>query len=132
MPLPPAKPAISPDARDLARAFDDEFQVVVADTAELRNAAFALRHEVYCRELGFEPIRAGGLERDIYDDRARHYLLAHQPSGAWAGCLRVVFADDDVQEIGLPFEMARVPLLDEARLAATPRASIGEISRWCR
>ena len=59
--------------------------MVVANTQDLREAAFALRHEVYCREFGFEPVRADGLERDVHDDRAHHYLISHVPTGAWAG-----------------------------------------------
>jgi N-acyl amino acid synthase of PEP-CTERM/exosortase system len=105
----------------LARDFDEEFRLVVADTEQLRRASFALRHEVYCRELGFEPVRADGLERDAYDHRALHYLLAHVPSGVWAGCVRVVL--DDAAG-GLPFE----PVLGVVP-AARSRGAVGEISR---
>jgi N-acyl amino acid synthase of PEP-CTERM/exosortase system len=108
------------DATDqLVREFDEEFRLVVADSEPLREASFALRHEVYCRELGFEPVRADGLERDAHDDRALHYLLAHVPSGAWAGCVRVVLDHD-----GLPFEsvFGDVP-------AARSFGVAGEISR---
>ena len=110
------------DAQDgLVREFDEAFRLVVADTAALRDATFALRHEVYCRELGFEPIRADRLERDAYDDHALHYLLAHVPSGAWAGCVRVVLDDAGA---GLPFEsvFGEVP-------AARSFGAVGEISR---
>ncbi|MEO6082090.1 MAG: PEP-CTERM/exosortase system-associated acyltransferase [Umezawaea sp.] len=131
MPRPPSDRATTPASRDLARAFDGEFEVVVADTPELRDASFALRHEVYCREFGFEAVRADGLERDAYDERARHYLLGHKPTGAWAGSVRVVFAEDTDGEIGLPFEAAGVRLHNPAPIDLTtlPRASIGEISR---
>jgi len=101
--------------------------VVVADTEELCEAGFALRHEVYCRELGFEPVRADGLERDAYDDRARHYLLGHVASGAWAGCVRIVLADGS--GASLPFETALAPLLDGVDLSVAQRDSLGEISR---
>ena len=112
-----------------ACAFREQFAVVVADTEPLREAGFALRHEVYCRELGFERIRADGLERDAYDECALHFLLAHVPSGAWAGCVRIAL--DDGTGLGLPFERARLPLLDDAVVDPTdvPRGSIGEISR---
>jgi N-acyl-L-homoserine lactone synthetase len=95
-----------------------EFDVVVADTPDLRDVTFALRHEVYCREFGFEPVLADGRERDVYDDRAHHYLLVHVPTGAWAGCVRVVPGPD------LPYEavLGDVPV----DLATVPR---GEISR---
>jgi N-acyl-L-homoserine lactone synthetase len=95
-----------------------EFDVVVADSAYLRDVTFALRHEVYSREFGFESVRADGLERDSYDDRAHHYLLAHVPTGTWAGCVRVVPGP------GLPYEevFGDVPV----DLATAPQ---GEISR---
>jgi len=114
-----------------AGALHDEFEIVVANTAELRDAAFALRHDVYCRELGYEPVTVDGRERDAYDERALHYLLAHAPTGTWAGCVRVVFAARTGTSLGLPFETAGVPLLDAVRthVRETPGAVIGEISR---
>lgn len=96
-----------------------EFDVVVADTADLRAATFALRHEVYCREFGFEPVRADGLERDAYDDRAHHYLLRHVPTGAWAGCVRVVPGPDlPYEEVfgDVPVDLATVPHGEISRL----------------
>jgi N-acyl-L-homoserine lactone synthetase len=104
-----------------------EFEVVVADTTELREAAFALRHDVYCRELGYEPVRADGLERDSYDDRAHHYLLAHVPTGTWAACVRIVFPGESPDSLDLPFELA-VPA--PPKLTAMPRTGVGEISRF--
>ncbi|HEY7199871.1 MAG TPA: GNAT family N-acyltransferase [Candidatus Dormibacteraeota bacterium] len=114
-----------------AGALHDEFVIVVANTAELRDASFALRHDVYCRELGYEPVTVDGRERDAHDARARHYLLAHVPTGTWAGCVRLVLAAGSGATPGLPFETAGVPLLDAVRahVAATPDAAIGEISR---
>lgn len=96
-----------------------EFDVVVADTPALRDATFALRHEVYCREFGYEPVRAEGLERDVYDDRAHHYLLAHVPTGSWAGCVRVVPGADLPYETvfaGIPVELPAVPRGEVSRL----------------
>jgi N-acyl-L-homoserine lactone synthetase len=96
-----------------------EFEVVAADRPDLRHAAFALRHEVYCREFGFEPLREDGLERDSYDDRAHHYLLAHVPTGAWAGCVRVVPGPDLPYETvfaGVPVDLATVPHGEISRL----------------
>ncbi len=96
-----------------------EFEVVVADTPDLRDATFALRHEVYCREFGFEPVRAAGLERDLFDDRAHHYLLAHVPTGTWAGCVRVVPGPDLPYEAvfgDLPVDLATVPHGEISRL----------------
>jgi N-acyl amino acid synthase of PEP-CTERM/exosortase system len=96
-----------------------EFDVVVADTPDLRDATFALRHEVYCREFGFEPVRADGLERDSYDDRAHHYLLAHVPTGALVGCVRVVPGPDLPYEVvfgDVPVDLATTPHSEISRL----------------
>jgi len=96
-----------------------EFEVVVADTPDLRDVTFALRHEVYCREFGFEPVRADGLERDTYDDRAHHYLLAHLPTGTWAGCVRVVPGPDLPYEAvfgDAPVDLTTVPHGEISRL----------------
>src|SRR6058998_1467907 len=119
------------DAPEGASARHDEFEVVVANTPALRDAAFVLRHEVYCREFAFEPVTDDGRERDAHDGRALHYLLAHVPTGTWAGCVRVVLPGCAGGGLGLPFETAGVPLLDVvlAHLGATPDAAIGEISR---
>jgi N-acyl amino acid synthase of PEP-CTERM/exosortase system len=97
-----------------------EFDVVVADTPALRDVTFALRHEVYCREFGFEPVLAHGLERDVHDDRAHHYLLVHVPTGDWAGCVRVVPGP------GLPYEavLRDVPV----DLEAVPHAEISRLT----
>jgi N-acyl-L-homoserine lactone synthetase len=97
-----------------------EFDVVVADTAGLRNATFALRHDVYSREFGFEPVRADGLEWDSYDGRAHHYLLAHVPTGAIAGCVRVVPGP------GLPYESLFAGVATE--LAIAPRCEISRLT----
>ena len=75
---------------DLGVEFGTYFGVVRATTDELRSEAYAIRHRVYCEELGFEPIRVDGLERDEYDARAEHVLLGSIATSQFVACARLV------------------------------------------
>jgi hypothetical protein len=57
------------------------FTVVPALTADLRTRNYRLRHQVYCRELGFEPLRPDDLEYDEFDERSVHCLVQSAASG---------------------------------------------------
>lgn len=61
----------------ITQHFHKYFQLIVANTPELKQKVFSIRYQVYCKELNFEPAEnfPDGLERDIYDDRSIHYLL---------------------------------------------------------
>ena len=90
----------------IASAFNKYFQVIFADTPELREEVYRIRYEVYCRELHYEDTNEfpDGLEHDVYDVRSRHCLLLHRSSGFFAGCIRLVLPDPDNQEAIFPFE----------------------------
>ncbi|MGK7950603.1 MAG: GNAT family N-acyltransferase [Xenococcaceae cyanobacterium] len=66
---------------NITQHFDKYFQLIVANTAELKQEVFSIRYQVYCEELNFEPAEnfPNGLEKDIYDERSIHYLLQHRP-----------------------------------------------------
>ena len=102
-----------------------EFRVQVADTPELRNAAFRLRYQVYCIERGFEP-GVGDIETDEFDERSRHVILRHAVDGQIIGTVRMVApAIDRLHDC---FPMQRV--CDPAVLRHLPLATTGEISRF--
>lgn len=80
-------------------AYQKTFRVVRADSTALRDIAFRLRYRIYCEENGMkvgettegvEPI-----EKDSYDDHARHYLLYHTATDKAAGTVRVVLPRED-------------------------------------
>ncbi len=75
---------------DLTQHFNQYFEIVLADTEALRKEAFRVRHQVYCEELGYEPINRDGLERDNYDDISHHCLLLHKETQRYVGCIRVI------------------------------------------
>lgn len=106
------------------------FTVVRADTDELRDKAYALRYDVYCRENGFiDPARfADERERDEFDDRAIHHLLIHKESGRAAGTVRVLLPDE--KRPLTSFELQK--LCDHPLLQIENRAmGLAEISRMC-
>ena len=120
------------DRSSLGEGFTKHFQVEPAFTDELRNAVYGIRHEVYCEELGFEPVRPDRRETDDYDRHSMHCLLRSSTDPATlVGCNRLVLARPGEPDFPLPFEHTcrdtlDRPIIDPARL---PRHTIAEVSR---
>ncbi len=120
------------DRFNLGHGFRKYFEIHPALDETLRDEVYRIRHEVYCEELGFEPVRPDRRESDEYDAQSLHCLLRtssapHEP----VGCTRLVLArPGDPQEL-LPFERTcarslKRSIVDPARL---PRDRIAEVSR---
>ena len=107
------------------------FKVVPALTDELRAENYRIRHEVYCRELGFEPERPEGLEADAFDAQSVHCLVQSATTGQYVGCARLVLVDLDKPQAPLPFEIGCEATLDRSIIdpMAIDRSHIAEISR---
>lgn len=120
------------DRFNLGDGFARHFEVLAATTGDLQEEVFRIRHEVYCQDLGYEPVRIDGLEIDDYDRHAVHCLLrsvtdAHES----VGCARMVLTLPDDPTAPLPFEILcgstiNRSIIDPERL---DRTRIGEISR---
>lgn len=119
------------DRRDLGHSFDQLFELTPALDDASRELVFRIRHDVYCRDLGWEPVRADGLESDAYDPHALHCLLRRKGSGEPVGCTRLILARPDDPAHPLPFEDSCRDVLDRrvADPATTPRHTVGEVSR---
>lgn len=120
------------DRFSLGEGFKRYFEVVAATTDELRKDVYRIRHEVYCEELGFEPVRPDGLETDPYDSHSAHCLMrSANPSHDLVGCVRMVLANPAAPDAPLPFEKLCQATLDRSIIdpARLPRERIGEISR---
>lgn len=120
------------DHLNLGHGFRRYFRIDAALDEALQDEAFRIRHEVYCEDLGFEPLRPDGRETDAYDAHSIHCLLRtvgspHQR----VGCARVVLTDPQDRSAPLPFERACAATLDRTIIdpAALPRDRIGEVSR---
>jgi N-acyl amino acid synthase of PEP-CTERM/exosortase system len=118
---------------DLINAFEKYFEVVIANTPELRREAFKLRYDVVCYELpDCEPGDfPDGLETDEYDSRAIHSLLYHRPTGALAGTVRLILPDTTNIHKLFPLERCAREAIDPhlVDLSKLPRTTTAEISR---
>ena len=69
--------------------FDDEFEVVVADTPELIKESYRLRYQVYCLERSFLEGEEG-VETDEFDRHSHHVLLVSRASREVVGSARLI------------------------------------------
>lgn len=123
---------LSFESFNLGKGFRKYFQIAPAVHDGLRNDVFRIRHEVYCEELGFEPLRENRMETDEYDDHSLHCLMTtSNESSALVGCNRIVLARPSDPAYPLPFERSCAATLDRSIIdpAKLPRESIAEVSR---
>lgn len=115
----------------LSEAYQQHFRVVMADTANLRNESFRLRHKVYCVEHGFLDAldHPDGHERDEYDAHSLHALLQHQETGRFIGTVRLVLPPPLADRYVMPMaDLCSDPRFQSGRLL--PLASTAEVSRF--
>lgn len=120
------------DRFNLGHGFRKYFEVLPALEDTSRDDVFRIRHEVYCQELAFEPVRPDARESDEYDAHSLHCLMrtSHDPQQL-VGCTRLVLADPTSPEAPLPFERTCAKTLDRSIVdpAQLPRDRIAEVSR---
>jgi N-acyl amino acid synthase of PEP-CTERM/exosortase system len=120
------------DQLDLGKGFQRYFEILPAVTPAAREAVYRIRHEVYCEDLGYEPIRADGLEYDEYDAHSLHCLIRTVgPTKRLVGCTRLVIPRAEALHTPLPFETYCAEVLDRSIIdpAQMPRERIAEVSR---
>lgn len=118
-------------SRDLGGTFRNLFELTPAlDPASIEQV-YRIRHDVYCRDLGWEPVREDGRESDEYDRHSFHCLLRARATGAPVGCTRLILVRPENPNHPLPFEESCKEVLDrgETDPARLPRYTIGEVSR---
>lgn len=106
------------------------FDVIEADTDELRRQAFRLRYRIYCAENKFEDPERNPhrMERDIHDYDATHYLLIHKESQNAVGTVRIILPNDNEPEASFPMQkISDHPLLHMGDKPLT----LCQISRLC-
>lgn len=120
-----------PGNTDLGERFRQLFELVPAlDDASI-DQVFRIRHDVYCRDLGWEPVRDDGRESDEFDRHSFHCLLRRRGTGEPVGCTRLILARPEDPNYPLPFERSCRDALDRsvADPARMPRHTLGEVSR---
>ena len=112
------------------KQFQQYFRIIPALNDELQHQAYKVRHQVYCRELGWEPIRDDEQETDQFDTNARHCLLQNVNNDEFVGCIRMVMQDPSNPGAPLPFQLTCPELLPgEPDHAQIKRHAVAEVSR---
>ena len=119
------------ETTNTGEGFSKYFEIVPALSEMQQNAAFGLRHSVYCEDLGWEATRSDARETDDYDAHSLHCLVRSVSSGDFVGYVRLVLARPGELLHPLPFEETCAETLDRAIMdpAAVPRERIAEVSR---
>lgn len=114
--------------QSIGEQFREQFQILVADTNELKDEVFKIRYEVYCQELNYESTEKFPqfLETDSFDEHSIHCLLKHRQSNTYTGCIRLVFPNPKNLEHFIPLTRACKLDFDLSQLAPH---SYGEVSR---
>ena len=117
------------EANQICSHFSSYLEPVIADSPELKNQVFQIRHHVYCDELNFEPAREDGLETDEFDEFSQYCLIHHKNSGHYAGTVRLVTPHKKGQL--LPIEKYCLNSITNKELDPRnfPREQVCEISR---
>lgn len=119
---------------DIYNAFHEFFEIIEADSVELRQEVYRLRYHVLCvdgRLPGFNStFYPKGLEEDEYDRHSSHILLRHRASNSYIGTVRLILQDPINPDKPFPIEnyMQIDPGLVD--LNALPRQHAAEISRF--
>ena len=101
----------------------------IADDDNLRNEVYKIRHNVYCEELGFEPIKKSGLELDEFDAFSMHCLIQHVSSKNYAGTVRIVRPTKPEQQLPIEKYCLNSITHDELNPANFAREDVCEVSR---
>ncbi|MDY0747225.1 PEP-CTERM/exosortase system-associated acyltransferase [Paucibacter sp. R3-3] len=117
--------------RNLGIKFQELFELTPALDAASIESVYRIRHEVYCRDLGWEPVRADGMETDEYDPNSIHCLLRSRGTAEPIGCTRLVLARPGDRSYLLPFEHSCKDVIhrEECDPSSLPRDDVAEVSR---
>jgi len=114
--------------------FKRSFNLVGANTLELRERAYQLRYDTLCIQRSYPDISASdfpdGMEKDEFDERSCHMLIQFIPTQEYVGTVRLILPDmTDIEKL-FPIEINTQ--IDPAlcQLIKTNRSRVAEISRF--
>ena len=117
------------EAHEISYHFSQFLAPVVANSDYKKHCVYGLRHNVYCEELNFEPVKEDKQETDEFDSFSEYCLIQHVHSEAFAGTVRVVspMKEDEL----LPIEKYCLNTITDQEFSPTnfKRTEICEISR---
>ena len=112
--------------------FKRSFNLVEANTPELRDIVYRLRYKVFCEQHGFLDASKypDKMEKDEYDERSCHMLIQFIPTQEYVGTVRLILPDATDLEKTFPIE--NHTQIDPAlcQVNKTIRKHIAEISRF--
>ena len=123
--------APSSGTADLGERFSLLFELAPALDERSLDQVFRIRHDVYCRDLGWESTRQDGRESDAFDAHSYHCLLRRRDTGEPVGCTRLIVPRADDPSALLPFEDTCRDVLDRSIVdpMQIARDTLGEVSR---
>lgn len=116
--------------RSFYNLYNRYFDVIEAKSPLEKEMCYRLRYNVFCEEnaMNFYTDTPDGLEVDAYDEKARHFMLIHRPSGNIAGTVRVIPPSTENALFSLPLqEVCDHPVLFNEHVAP----DLIEFSRLC-
>ena len=119
----------SSDASTISKHFSQYLRPQLANSDELRQEVFRLRHQVYCTELKFEPEKEDQIEKDDFDAHSVHCFVRHLATNRMAGTVRLIISS--CNEELLPIEKYCSHAIQDTEFAPHlfKRQDICEISR---
>jgi N-acyl amino acid synthase of PEP-CTERM/exosortase system len=90
----------------LCNSYNRWFEVVPVNTPELREKAFRLRYQVYCREHRYETPDEHPLQMEIdeFDNHSIHSLVLDRTNGAATGTVRLILPTPQSDGASLPIQ----------------------------
>jgi N-acyl amino acid synthase of PEP-CTERM/exosortase system len=128
MPMPTIPERVFLPECGIHEVFD--VRIAIDDAGE--DAAFRVRHEVFCRDMGCKFPAVDGREYNETDQRSVQVVAYHRASGQPVGCYRLIMADPADPLAIFPIE-DNCPALVSGSIPTSADARLGcaEISRFC-
>lgn len=120
---------LPPPGQSLFEDFESQFSVVFADSDELKQVAYSIRHHVYGEDLGSESPMLPDNAADKYDSFAYHLLLLHRPSGLYAGTIRLITPRQISQQLPVQSLGLRKYWLTDVAEKQPNQSCISEVSK---
>jgi len=117
------------EAASISNHFAKYLAPKVANSANLKQEVFKIRHNVYCDELAFEPVKPDGMEVDEFDAFSVHCLIQHIATETYAGTIRLVTPREEGQLLPIEKYCANAIEHPEFTPDKLDRRQICELSR---
>jgi len=112
--------------------FNEYFEMVPANSEELKKEVYKLRYQVYCVENSFldSTHYQEAMESDEFDKHSCHYLIYHRKLNVYMATTRLILPEKNNPDKLFPIEIhSKIDNVDA--LTHVSRHSLAEASRFC-